>query len=134
MFPHPETGASVFTRLRSAVRHLNSHGGWDVVMLSYQEPPSRHVVLTGAVRVSRRTASGAGYLVNNGYLEKLRASHLDAAAKLQQARGNGYQSYALDQNWRTLQTSGRWYLLVPRGGIQGKSWSDIEGKEREQHG
>jgi len=105
---------------------LNSNLEFDVLLLSYNmqksEPVNDYPTL---VRVLEAQTT-AGYLIRCHYYQKL-ISILEWAHPLLQATGQHWH-YAIDQAWKQLQPTGRWYAFNPRLGIQRESYSDLAGR------
>jgi GR25 family glycosyltransferase involved in LPS biosynthesis len=78
--------------------------------------------------------STVGYICNRRYLPKLLACFSECVRAMEhyravQPRHMIYSRFAIDQQWKTLQRSDAWFCTIPMLGIQGASFSDIEGRE-----
>lgn len=95
---------------------------WEVLMLSsniYASLPSEHFFLD----VIQDAQTTSGYIVHTSYAPTLLHNFLYAAYNLDV---DCPQIYAIDQTWKRLQRSGKWYALKPLIGKQTASYSDIE--------
>ena len=64
------------------------------------------------------------YLVRRPYFETMLANFKEGLKNLI-AQPNEQPKYAVDQYWKRLQHTGRWYLIVPISVIQRPDYSDI---------
>jgi hypothetical protein len=64
------------------------------------------------------------YLVHRPYFERLLANFKEGLKNLIAEPADQYK-YAIDQYWKQLQRSDRWYLIVPITVIQRPDYSDI---------
>jgi GR25 family glycosyltransferase involved in LPS biosynthesis len=78
--------------------------------------------------------SAAGYLLPRKSVQGLisnfsRSIYLMEKYRDVENRNIIYNRFSIDQTWKSLQQEGRWYASNPMIGYQGKSFSDIEGKD-----
>jgi glycosyl transferase, family 25 len=66
---------------------------------------------------------GTGYIVNKGFMEKLRKNMIEGVKKLEETNEN---KYTMDHYWNILQPKSKWYTLCQRIIYQRKSYSDNE--------
>lgn len=102
---------------------------YDVCMLSSNEiqlEDTSHAFLKKVI--STQTASG--YMVNRSFADTLLMNFREGAMRLRQGYDIGNpngQENCVDQYWKRLQPSNRWYMFYPKFGKQRKSHSDIQG-------
>jgi hypothetical protein len=64
------------------------------------------------------------YIVAGDYIDRMLENYNEG---LQKFRDTGdYPTYALDQYWKRLHASGRWYIVMPVMAAQRPGYSDIE--------
>jgi glycosyl transferase family 25 len=68
--------------------------------------------------------STTAYIVDRGYIDRMLENYKEGLQKLQET--GDYPTYALDQYWKRLHASGRWYIIMPIMGAQRPGYSDIE--------
>lgn len=66
-----------------------------------------------------------GYIVKNHYFATLLANYKEGVEQLILHPSKPFM-YAIDQWWKQLQRSGRWYLITPLTNTQRPDYSDIE--------
>lgn len=99
-------------------------GNWDVLMLHATFVTS-YTNNDGILRISG-AQSGACYLVNGHYIEKL-ALHIEEGVKKLAETGEHWK-YMNDVYWKLLQVTDRWYAFEHNIGYQRKSYSDLAHK------
>jgi GR25 family glycosyltransferase involved in LPS biosynthesis len=87
---------------------------WDVLLLAGNNYQPFRQESSEAVRVANCQTSTA-YLARRPYFETLLANFKEGLSKLK----------AIDQYWKLLQRTDRWYLIVPISVIQRSDFSDI---------
>jgi GR25 family glycosyltransferase involved in LPS biosynthesis len=87
---------------------------WDVLLLAGNNYQPFRQESSEAVRVANCQTTTA-YLVRRPYFETLLANFKEGLSKLK----------AIDQYWKLLQRTDRWYLIVPISVIQRSDFSDI---------
>lgn len=87
---------------------------WDVLLLAGNNYQPFRQESSEAVRVANCQTTTA-YLVRRPYFETLLANFKEGLSKLK----------AVDQYWKLLQRTDRWYLIVPISVIQRSDFSDI---------
>jgi GR25 family glycosyltransferase involved in LPS biosynthesis len=111
----PDTLSYLMTTLRS----------FDIILLAYGVtnyaciPTSYHSITR---ILSSQTASG--YIVHRRYLSTLLANFVESNQLLQE-KGIVHE-YCLDQWWKRLMPTGKWFSFHKRFGYQYESFSDIE--------
>ena len=68
--------------------------------------------------------STTAYIVDRIYIDRMLENYKEGLQKLQET--GDYPTYALDQYWKRLHASGRWYIVMPIMGAQRPGYSDIE--------
>jgi len=96
---------------------------WDVLLLAGNNYQPFRQESPECVRVANCQTATA-YLVRRPYFEKLLANFKDGLKKLV-AKPRQQPVYAIDQYWKNLQRTDRWYLIVPITVIQRADYSDI---------
>jgi GR25 family glycosyltransferase involved in LPS biosynthesis len=114
--------------------NLQSQGlDWDALLLSgtctvaYSEAPP------GVARVVE-SQSTSGYMLQRRYVPAVLHSFSQSVVMLEKfreykPRENWTIRFAIDQAWKTLQRTDRWYICSPAAGHQRASFSDIEQKQ-----
>jgi hypothetical protein len=90
---------------------------WDVLLLAGNNYQPFRQESSEAVRVANCQTTTA-YLVRRPYFETLLANFKEGLSKLK----------AIDQYWKLLQRTDRWYLIVPISVIQRPDYSDISNR------
>jgi GR25 family glycosyltransferase involved in LPS biosynthesis len=96
---------------------------WDVVLLSGNNYQPFRQMSPECVRVANCQTTTA-YLVRRPYFERLLANFKEGLRNLKAAPSE-QPSYAIDQYWKLLQRTDRWYLIVPITVIQRPDYSDV---------
>ena len=96
---------------------------WDVLLLAGNNYQPFQQVAPEAVRVANCQTATA-YLVRRPYFERLLANFKEGLKNLI-ANPSRQPEYAIDQYWKLLQRTDRWYLIVPTSVIQRPDYSDI---------
>jgi hypothetical protein len=103
---------------------LNRFGdAWDVVLLSGNNYQPFRQMSPECVRVGNCQTATA-YLVRRPYFERLLANFRQGLKNLIAAPSE-QPNYAIDQYWKLLQRTDRWFLIVPITVIQRPDYSDI---------
>jgi hypothetical protein len=96
---------------------------WDVLLLAGNNYQPFRQVSPECVRVAN-CQTATCYLVRRPYFETMLANFKEGLKNLT-AQPNEQPKYAVDQYWKRLQRTGRWYLIVPITVIQRPDYSDI---------
>jgi GR25 family glycosyltransferase involved in LPS biosynthesis len=96
---------------------------WDVLLMAGNNRQPFHQVSPECVRVANCQTTTA-YLVRRPYFERLLANFKEGLKNLI-ANPARQPDYAIDQYWKLLQRTDRWYLSVPISVIQRPDYSDI---------
>jgi GR25 family glycosyltransferase involved in LPS biosynthesis len=96
---------------------------WDVLLPAGNNHQPFRQVSPEAVRVANCQTTTA-YLVRRPYFERLLANFKEGLKNLI-ANPSRQPEYAIDQYWKLLQRTDRWYLIVPISVIQRPDYSDI---------
>lgn len=96
---------------------------WDVLLLAGNNYQPFRQVSPECVRVANCQTATA-YLVRRPYFETLLANFNEGLRNLI-AEPSRQPNYAIDQYWKLLQRTDRWYLIVPITVIQRPDYSDI---------
>lgn len=108
-----ETSGRLLTRIATSVE------GYDAIVLA-----GTYVSYNPETYRLAECQSGTAYLVNGSYLPRLIAHFEDGLERLQRTRL--YKRYALDQYWKVLQATDRWYVIQPCLANQLPGYSDID--------
>jgi glycosyl transferase family 25 len=104
---------------------LNGGFSFDVVMVSTNDIESEPCEYQGFKKVTdAQTASG--YIVSKDFAPIL-LNNFKQGANLLERDYDNHSAYAIDQYWKRLQPSSKWYSFDPPCGRQRKSYSDIQG-------
>ena len=96
---------------------------WDVLLLAGNNYRPFRQESPECIRVAN-CQTATSYLVRRPYFETLLANFKDGLKKLI-AEPSQQPKYAIDQYWKNLQRTDRWYLIVPVTVIQRPDYSDI---------
>jgi GR25 family glycosyltransferase involved in LPS biosynthesis len=96
---------------------------WDVLLLAGNNYQPFRQESPECVRVANCQTTTA-YVVRRPYFETLLANFKDGLKKLI-AEPRQQPKYAIDQYWKNLQRTDRWYLIVPITVIQRADYSDV---------
>ena len=102
-----------------AARIVNA-GDWDLIMFG-----ACYVDCTPEGRL-RSGQTSTCYLIRQEYYDTLIANLRESVAGL--IRGGDYKVFALDQFWKRLQPTDRWWVVLPMACYQRPGFSDIEGR------
>jgi glycosyl transferase family 25 len=105
---------------------------WDVLLLAGNNYQPFRRESAECVRVAN-CQTATSYLVRRPYFEKLLANFKDGLKKLI-AEPAQQPKYAIDQYWKNLQRTHRWYLIVPISVIQRPDYSDISKQQVDYSG
>ena len=110
--------------VHQTTQFLNRFGdAWDVLLLAGNNHQPFRPVSPECVRVANCQTTTA-YLVRRPYFERLLANFKEGLKNLI-ANPARQPDYAIDQHWKLLQRTDRWYLSVPITVIQRPDYSDI---------
>lgn len=109
----------------SLTAFFHSNIEYDVVMLGSNLIKCEDTSYTFLKRILDAQTSSA-YLLTKLYAPTLLNNIKESANFLEEFPVNN--QYCLDIHWKTLQKKDRWFQLIPKVGIQRKSYSDIEKK------
>jgi GR25 family glycosyltransferase involved in LPS biosynthesis len=99
---------------------------WDVVLLAGNNMPPYEKIDDTCVKVSRCQTT-TGYLVNGHYINAL-ATNIKMGLTHLLNKPEEKSKYAIDKFWFVLQSSSKWFLIIPLTVIQREDYSDIEHK------
>lgn len=97
---------------------------WEVLIIGGNNVPPYTQISNFCIRVSNNQTT-TGYIVRQHYYDTLIANFKESAAKLIRNPDKRKQ-YALDIYWKSLQSSGKWYMIIPPTVVQYEDYSDIE--------
>jgi glycosyl transferase family 25 len=101
------------------------HGNnWDVILLAGNNMPPYENIDNTFIKVSRCQTT-TGYLVNGHYLKVLIQNIKMGLTNLLN-KPNEKDKYAIDKFWFVLQSSSKWYFIIPPTVVQREDYSDIE--------
>jgi hypothetical protein len=112
-------------QLVQQVTHFLTRFGdeWDMMLLAGNNYQPFRQMSPECVRVANCQTT-TSYLVRRPYFERLLANFKEGLAKLK-AEPRNQPKYAIDQYWKLLQRTDRWYLIVPIAIIQRPDYSDV---------
>ena len=96
---------------------------WDVLLLGGNNYQPFQPAAPECVRVTNCQTT-TSYLVHRPYFERLLANFKEGLKNLI-ANPSQQPDYAIDQYWKRLQRTDRWYLIVPITVIQRPDYSDV---------
>lgn len=96
---------------------------YDVLLLACNTLKYEETPFDFCVRMTNGQTTG-GYAVNGHYLQTLLDNFEEGARKLA-VQDYEVSQYCIDQYWKLLQPTDRWYYLTPVIGHQLDGWSDI---------
>lgn len=101
---------------------------WDVLILgaSIYNLLLEGTNMPGIVKV-RSAQTTTAYIVNGSYLPKLLENFKEGLKLFKETGWDG--KYAVDQYWKRLQATDRWYMTYPGIGRQRENYSDIERRD-----
>lgn len=99
---------------------------WDVVLFAGNNVPPYEKTDDTCIKVNRCQTT-TGYLVNSHYIINLLFNVKMGLTKLLKNPSQRIL-YAIDKFWFLLQTTGKWYLIIPASVMQMDDYSDIEKK------
>ena len=101
---------------------------WDVVMFATNGKKERKLELDYIVGVDGSAATTSGYAVNKHFYDKLLDNFKTANEnmKYDHSTSNGWEKWAIDQQWKKLQPESRWYCFEPVLGKQAGMGSTIQ--------
>ena len=106
-------------------RFFELHGNnWDVILLAGNNMPPYETIDDTCIKVSRCQTT-TGYLVNGHYIKVLMQNVKMGLTNLLN-NPNAHSQFAIDKFWFVLQSSSKWFLIIPPTVIQLEGYSDIE--------
>jgi glycosyl transferase family 25 len=99
---------------------------WDVVLLAGNNMPPYENIDDTCVKVTRCQTT-TGYLVNGHYINVL-ATNIKMGLTQLINKPSEHAKFAIDKFWFVLQSSSKWYLIIPLTVVQREDYSDIEQK------
>ena len=118
-------------RFRKSLADFQANDGiqWDVLLLGGNNCPPHFFPkeIDYCVQITNCQTTIA-YVVRQSYYDTLIQNYRDGVAKLMRDPTNK-REYAIDMYRKSLQTSGKWFLLVPLTITQLACYSDIEKRE-----
>ena len=121
VFLDPDMFANQFKNCLAKLRN-----NWDVIMFGGNNLPPYKKVDNSCVQISR-CATTTGYLVNGHYVATM-IQNIAQGISLFLKNEHLSKMYAIDVYWKSLQSSGKWFLIIPLTVIQKDGYSDIEQK------
>jgi glycosyl transferase family 25 len=116
---------------------LMAHLGidWDVLLLSGTFVIASSIAPARGIHRAHESQTASGYLVKRGYCHKLLHCYSEAVRQMelyndsQTSRSFIYPRMAIDQWWKPLQRTDKWFITSPQMGAQEAGYSDIEKRE-----
>jgi GR25 family glycosyltransferase involved in LPS biosynthesis len=105
---------------------------WEVLIIGGNNVPPYTQISNFCIQVSNNQTT-TGYVVRQKFYDTLIANFKESAAKLIRNPDQRRQ-YALDIYWKSLQTSGKWYMIIPPTVVQYEDYSDIEKRNVDYRG
>ena len=101
---------------------------WDVLLLGGNNCPPYQTLpnVDYCVQISN-CQSAIGYVVKKEFYDTMIQNYREGVSKLMRDPKNK-REFAVDMYWKQLQSSRRWYILIPLTITQETSYSDIEEK------
>jgi len=100
---------------------------WDVIIFAGNNLPPYEKIDDTCIKVTRCQTT-TGYLVNGHYIKVL-AQNIKMGLTNLIHRPKEHSKFAIDKFWFVLQSTGRWYLIMPTSVVQREDYSDIEKKK-----
>lgn len=106
----------------------NRHQSWDIIMLATAYA-TKEPLVDDIVRVRKSTTSSA-YIIKRAYIDTLLECFMEcdshmSADKVKDPK-NGFEDYALDQQWAKLQKRDNWFGFSKDLSKQREVWSSIQ--------
>jgi GR25 family glycosyltransferase involved in LPS biosynthesis len=102
---------------------------YDAMLLAYSDVTLQHNMESSDNDFFKRTTNtqtASGYILNQRVFDSFIELLEHAVRQLEDLKEN--HIYAIDQIWKVLQRSGKWYVSLPKIGKQRPSYSDTEGR------
>ena len=101
---------------------------WDVLLLGGNNCPPYQTIpnVDYCVQISN-CQSAIGYVVKKEFYDTMIQNYREGVSKLMRDPKNK-REFAVDMYWKRLQSSRRWFILIPLTITQETSYSDIEAK------
>lgn len=104
---------------------LDSKINWDMILVAGNNMVPYVPVNNCCIKVFRCQTT-TGYIVKQGYYDKLIQNYKDGIEKLMREPNNN--DFKIDKYWFKLQRDDNWYLIIPLTIVQKEDYSDIEKK------
>jgi GR25 family glycosyltransferase involved in LPS biosynthesis len=105
---------------------------WEVLIIGGNNVPPYTQISDFCIRVTNNQTT-TGYIVKQDYYDTLIANFKESASKLIREPANR-RNYAIDMYWKSLQSSGKWYMIIPPTVVQYEDYSDIEKRNVDYRG
>jgi GR25 family glycosyltransferase involved in LPS biosynthesis len=102
----------------------NADMDWDVLIIGGNNCPPYQKITDYCIRIYNNQTT-TGYIVRSHYYDIL-IKNMKESAKQLMIDPQNKQQYAIDMYWKSLQRSGKWYMIIPPTVIQYEDYSDIE--------
>ena len=114
--------------LKSNLRKFSENKSidWDVVIVGGNNCPPYQRIQDYCIKVSNNQTT-TGYIVNSHYYDTLLYNFRQSARHLLKEPSKR-KLYAVDIYWKSLQLTGKWYMITPPTVVQMDDYSDIEGR------
>lgn len=107
--------------------HQKYQDNWDVVLIGGNNCPPYEKTDDFCIRVSNCQTT-TGYIVKKHYYNTLIVNFKEGLKHFLREPHNS-REYALDIFWKKLQTTCRWYMIIPLSVTQYTNYSNIENRE-----
>ena len=97
---------------------------WEVLIIGGNNVPPYTQISDFCICVTNNQTT-TGYIVKQEFYDTLIANFKESAMRLIREPTKRKQ-YAIDMYWKSLQASGKWYMITPPTVVQYEDYSDIE--------
>jgi GR25 family glycosyltransferase involved in LPS biosynthesis len=118
--------------LENIAKFESSGLDWEVLIIGGNNVPPYTQISDFCIRVSNNQTT-TGYIVKQEFYDTLIKKFKESAIRLIREPAKRKQ-YAIDIYWKSLQTSGKWYMIVPPTVVQYEDYSDIEKRNVDYRG
>jgi len=118
--------------LENIAKFESSGLDWEVLIIGGNNVPPYTQISDFCIRVSNNQTT-TGYIVKQEFYNTLIQNFKESAMRLLREPANRKQ-YAIDMYWKSLQTSGKWYMITPPTVVQYEDYSDIEKRHVDYRG
>jgi GR25 family glycosyltransferase involved in LPS biosynthesis len=106
---------------KSIIRDEVLPENWDLIMLSSNT--IKEISFSNDFNKCIEAQTTSGYMVHKKFAQILLQNFKESESHL--SSGHSYETYAIDQYWKRLQSHSNWFICQPKIGYQIESYSDI---------